>query len=84
VLLGHPDDDGEMLILWGCGFDTFDIAARYGITQAEADRRLWRAREQRRVSRQGKAYMSLLAELHENHKRFHRRHRPSGIDGGLP
>jgi hypothetical protein len=49
------DQETDVLWLWKCGFDTKDISVRCGITEAEAERILWRARERRRVE-QGEAY----------------------------
>jgi hypothetical protein len=43
------DLETDVLWLWDCGFDTKDISARCGITEADAERIVWRAREQRRV-----------------------------------
>jgi hypothetical protein len=53
-VLAPANDDSDMLLLWDCHFDTFEIAARLSITEAEAERRLWRAREQRRIVSEGK------------------------------
>lgn len=47
------DEATDLLWLWDCGFSTKEIADRMGITESEIDRRLWRAREQRRIHRQG-------------------------------
>jgi hypothetical protein len=50
------DQETDVLWLWTCGFDTKDISARCGITEAEAERIVWRVREQRRNRGQGEAY----------------------------
>lgn len=52
MILNVEGDDADMLILWDNGFNTYEISARYGIKEGEADQRLWRAREQRRIKRQ--------------------------------
>lgn len=41
-------EDSDMLRLWDSGFNTSEIAARFGIPEYEADRRVRRARERRR------------------------------------
>jgi hypothetical protein len=47
------DIDPGFLWLWMCRHDTYEIAAHFGITEAEAERRVWRAREQRRIAKRG-------------------------------
>ena len=54
ILSIEKDNDEDMLALWDCKsvpFDTVKIASIFSLTEAEADRRLWRAREQRRIKR---------------------------------
>lgn len=55
------DDDLDLgfLWLWTCRRDTYEIAAFFGITEAEAERRLWIAREQRRIGKQGLVHESV-------------------------
>lgn len=50
------DSETDMLWLWDCGFNTKEIADRLGITESEVDRQLWRARETRRIERQGRVH----------------------------
>lgn len=45
--------DEYLLLLWDRHLDTFAIAELCGITEAEADRRVWRALEQRRITKHG-------------------------------
>lgn len=43
-------DEAELLWLWDQkDYDTFDIAAHFGITEAKAEIELWKAREVRRL-----------------------------------
>jgi hypothetical protein len=49
------DQETDVLWLWDCGFDTKDISVKCGLTEAEAESVLWRARERRRAE-QGEAY----------------------------
>lgn len=49
------DLETDVLWLWDCGFDTKDISVRCGITEAEAEKIVWRARERRRGVEQGEA-----------------------------
>lgn len=62
MILATADTDLDPGFLWlgKCGHDTYEIAAFFGITEAEAERRLWSAREQRRIERQGQVNESVF------------------------
>jgi DNA-directed RNA polymerase specialized sigma24 family protein len=49
----RADRETDLLWFWDSGFNTIDIATAFGITEAEAERRVWRARELRRNARRG-------------------------------
>jgi hypothetical protein len=49
-------DDSDLLWMWDVGYDTYAISAFFGINECDAERRVWRAREQRRIKTRGVVY----------------------------